>query len=258
MLRCFRAVRSLKMKRLWIQLIRRACDWYQPEHLQLIYTASQNSPMLAEAFAWLLQPIVLDSPEAQQMRATHREEHEGEARAPEPPLLQPSPAERMISLLEACESGDVAQWWQLTMVMMLEPRSTHYPVEPEYEPDLTVLPGWQTANPATRIRIVETAKHYVLEQGPEGQKWLRKDIMYRPAFAGYKAFRLLLLEAPQFVATLPVDVWKRWAPIILAVPTASINGGTPDTQQLVKLAYQSAPDEIITTLLVVIDQENRG
>ena len=97
---------------------------------------------------------------------------------------------------------------------------------------------------ATRIRIVETAKHYLLEQGPEAQKWLGKDTVYPPAFAGYKAFRLLLREAPQFVTTLPVDVWKRWAPIILAFPTASVNGGTSVTQQLVKLAYQAAPDEV--------------
>ena len=257
MLRCFRAARSLKMQRLWIQLIRRACDWYQPEALEQIYTASQNSPMLAEAFAGFLQPIVLDSPEAQHLRAAYLEEQEWQTRTPEQPLLQPSPAERMISLLEACESGDVAQWWQLTMVMMLEPDSTHYPTTPEYEPDLTVLPGWQAADPATKIRIVETAKHYLLEQGPEAQKWLGTETLHRPAFAGYKALRLLLREAPQFVSTLPVDVWKRWAPIILAFPTASVNGGTPLTQELVKLAYQVAPDEIITTLLVLIDQENR-
>src|SRR5262247_3198984 len=59
------------------------------------------------------------------------------------------------------------------------------------------------------------------------------------------------------VSMLPVDVWKRWAPIILAFPTADVNGGTPITQQLVKLAYQAAPDEIIATLLVLIDQKNR-
>jgi len=35
---------------------------------------------------------------------------------------------------------------------------------------------------------------------------------------------------------LPADVWKRWAPIILAFLTASVNGGTPLTQQLVKIA----------------------
>jgi len=258
MLKCFRAARSLKMKRLWIQLIRRACDWHQPEHLELIYTASQNSPMLTEAFTWLLQPIVLDSPEAQRMRAAYREEHEWQARTPERPLLQPSPAERMASLLEACESGNVAMWWQLTMEMMLEPDSTHYPVGPEYDPDLTVLPGWQAVDPSTRIRIVETAKCYLLEQGPEAQRWLGKDTVYRPALAGYKAFRLLLREAPQFVSTPPADVWKRWAPIILAFPTASVNGGTPLTQQLVKQAYQAAPEEIITTLLVRIDKENRA
>ena len=63
--------------------------------------------MLAEAFAGLLQPIVLDSPEAQQMRAAYREEHEWQTRTPERPLLQPPLAERMISLLEACESGNV-------------------------------------------------------------------------------------------------------------------------------------------------------
>ena len=104
------------------------------------------------------------------MRAAYLTEQEWQAQTPEQPLLQPSPVEHMDSLLEACESGNVAMWWQLTMVMMPEPPTIHDPIRPEYEPDLTVLPGWQAADPGTRIRIVETAKYYLLEQGPEAQK----------------------------------------------------------------------------------------
>src|SRR5262249_23817949 len=141
--------------------------------------------------------------------------------------------------------------------MTLEPDSTRD--DNELEPDLTVLPGWQAADVSTRMRIVETAKKYILDQDAEPHKWLDTNIWYRPAAAGYKALRLLLQEAPDFIPVLSSDVWKKWAPIILAYPTPGDTGeDTAPHRELIRLAYQHAPDEVIHSLMVIINKENKA
>jgi len=65
-------------------------------------------------------------------------------------------------------------------------------------------------------------------------------------------------RSPNFIFTLPTDVWKKWAPIILAYPTSSGIGDENPHRELVKLAYEHAPDDIIRVLLVMIDKQNEA
>jgi len=254
MIERFQAAESREIQLVWVQLIQAAFDWRERSQLDAIFVASQNGPILADAFAWLFKAIELGSPEAQKMKQDWLKRREWQERHQGRPLLEPPPAERIAALLDECESGNSAAWWRLNMEMTLEPDSTHY--WNELESDLTVLPGWKTADAITRVRIVEAAKRYLLDQDPEANSWLGTDTFHRPAFAGYRALRLLLREAPGFVSTIPDDVWKRWAPIILAYPTPSGIGDEEPHRELVKLAYQHSPDEIIQTLMMMIHKEN--
>lgn len=255
MLELFQGGESEETGRLLAQLIKRAFDWRESGQFDAILVASQNSPILAEVFAWLLKPVELDSPEAQKMKADYLERQERQERDRDRPLLDPPPAKRIATRLDECEAGNSATWWHLNLEMTLEPDSTQY--GNELESDLTALPGWKTAETTTRARIVEAAKRYVLEQDPEAHQWLGTNTLHRPAFAGYRALRLLLQEAPGFISTIPTDVWKRWAPIILAYPTSSSTGDEEPHHKLVKMAYEYAPTEIIKTLMLLIDKENR-
>ena len=48
------------------------------------------------------------------------------------------------------------------------------------------------------------------------QEWLGTNTMPPLAFSGYRALLLLLRESPDFIPTIPTDVWKKWTPTILA------------------------------------------
>lgn len=246
---------SEQTQRAWAQLIAGVFDWREPKYLDTVLTASENNRILNEALARFLKPIELNSPEARRIKKHYLETQEWQKRHQNRPLLVPSLTERIILLLDQFESGDLAAWWRLNREMTLEPNGIHY--GNELESDLTVLPGWKTADATIKARIVKAAKRYVLEQDPETCKWLGTDIIARPAFAGYRALRLLLKEASGFVSTIPAEVWKKWAPIILAYPISSGAEGEEPHHNLVGLAYQHAPTEIIETLIVLIDKENR-
>ena len=140
------------------------------------------------------------------------------------------------------------------MEMTLESNSRYY--GSDHESDLTVLPGWIAADVKTRRRIIEAAKRYVFEQDPKTKEWLGTNTIYRPAYAGYRALRLLLQEAPDFLSEIPTDTWKNWAPMILAYFTAGGEGEEETQQKLVNVAYKHAPEEIIQTLMVLIDKDN--
>ncbi|MDP3981381.1 MAG: hypothetical protein Q8Q33_08225, partial [Chlamydiota bacterium] len=223
-----------------------------------IIDTSKSNSILAETFSWLLKPIELNSPEAEKMKADYLERQKWQKQDKERPPLNPPPAERIAGLLDECESGNSSAWWYLNMKMTLELDSQYY--GSEYESDLTVLPGWKNADTVTRHRIVEAAKRYVLEQDLKTHDWLGKNIIHRPAFAGYRALQLLLQELPGFIPSIPTDGWKKWAPIILTYPISNSDSNDRNIEthnKLVKLSYQYAPDEIIQTLMTMIDKENK-
>jgi predicted NACHT family NTPase len=253
MIERFSNEKSIEIQALWAQLIEEAFDWREPVHFDAIFSASQDNPVFADAFAWLLKPVELNSSEAQKMRDNYLKRQEVLKRDTDNPPLEPPPMERISRLLDECETGDIATWWRLNMDMTLEPDSTHY--GDDGESDLTFLPGWKTADTGIRARIVEVAKRYIQEQDPETHRWLGADTLYRPALAGYRALRLFLQEDPDFLSIITPDVWKKWAPIILAF-LPSRNAEEKSQCELVKLAYKHAPDEIIRTMMVIIDEEN--
>ncbi|MBA1343657.1 MAG: hypothetical protein C5S52_08690 [ANME-2 cluster archaeon] len=180
------------------------------------------------------------------MKAHHSKMQEWMGRDNDRPVLDPPPAKRIAFLLGECESGNLLAWWRLNREMTLAPDSTFY--GDGLESDLTVLPGWNVADAATKARIVEAAKRCVLEQDPKTQEWLGTNKMPPLAVSGYRALLLLLRESPDFIPTIPTGVWKKWAPIILAY--------LKPHHELVKLAYEHAPDDIIRALLVMIDKQN--
>ncbi|NSW84362.1 MAG: hypothetical protein HPY90_14060 [Syntrophothermus sp.] len=245
---------SEEAQRVWVALIWAAFDRREPYQLDAIFVASRKSRVLAETFEGLFRPVELGSPQAEKMKAEYLERQKWERRERKRPLLKPPPGERIAILLDRFESGDLAAWWHLNLEMTLGPDSTHY--GNELESDLTVLPGWKGGDDRTKARIIEAAKKYVLDQDPETHKWLGTNTLYRPAFAGYRALRLLLQKNPDFLSGLPTGIWRKWAPMILAYPISNGIGGEEPHYELVKMAYHHAPEETISTLLILIDKEN--
>lgn len=244
-------------KRIWSRLINRSLDRNDPQQVEAVLVACELEPTLAEELRWLITPVELGSPEAEKMKADYLEWQKWDRKNRERPLLDPPLEKRLEKLLDDYESGDHSAWWRLNREMTLKPNSTHYDPYKELESDLTALPGWQTATTVTKKRLIEAAKSYLANQDPETKRWLGTNTLYRPAYAGYRAFRLLMREDENFIANLPGEVWRKWAPIILAYPTHDGGDEAKPHHELVKLAYTFAPEEIIQTLTTLIDKENR-
>lgn len=242
------------VQQILVRLIHFAFDRSDSSNFEAVYSLAEANPLLAKEFAWLLKPMVLGSAEAQEARKIHEQLRDISEKTKKP-RLQPPPTERVRKLLDEFEFGEVSAWWRLNMELTLKLASTHY--GDELESDITTLPGWVAADAHTRRRIVLAAKKYLHAQDPNARYWLGNNTFHRPAFAGYRALMLLAITDLESISSIESDVWKRWAPVILAYPISGIERKLQINQNLVKLAYRYSPEAVIETLLVLIDAENR-
>ena len=244
-----------KEQNIWARFIERIFDTEGTEYADLILTTCQHNTVLSEVCGWLFKIWSLSSDDTQKAREKYREMKRWEETHHDQPLLDPPPTERIETLLRNCEEGNLNAWWQLNREMTLELTSTHY--ENDLESDLTVLPGWRDAGRTLKARLVAVAKRYIQERDAEQKEWLGHNILYLPALAGYRAFRLVLQEEKDFVSRLGPPVWRKWASIIIGYPLSGGVGAKEHHSTLVRMAYAATPKEIIESLMILIDRENR-
>ncbi len=251
MIECFKKTCSQKEKEIWAEFIDFEFDIGNVESVREIISAFEKEPFLKEKFAQRLKPISHDSPEPENTRASFYQKQNEEKEKSN----MPSPSERILRLLDDFESGDLSAWWEINRMMTVEENSDSF--DDEFEADLSKLPGWQNADDVTRKRIIEAARRYIIEQQSETAKWLGTNNPNFPEFAAYKALILLYHKLPTSLSSFNVNIWKKWAPIILAYPISHGNGDEKIHYQIVQKAYLHAPDEIIKTLQSLIDKENQ-
>lgn len=247
-------------KKIWVEVIDDIYRIDRADHTNLILQAMQECQPLAEKFKNTFEAVPLGSPKAEEMRNRYdkrkkREEEHKQRQAEQKKNITPSVYERIKTCLDRFESGDSSAWWQMCRQMAVEDTSNFY--RDEFNPDLLALPGWKVCDDNLIERIVKAGKKYILENDAATDQWLGTNTYHRPAMAGYKAFVLLKKLEPDFLNTLRVDVWKKWAAVIIGHHESTGIAGKDNTfLELIKQTYRQAPQEIIEALIVLIDKEN--
>jgi predicted NACHT family NTPase len=229
-----------------------------PDVLTEVYRAIGASEVIKNEFSSFFEPILLDTPEVQKIRTSYKElnskrrniERDDEEKD-EP--LAPPPAERVLLMLDKFEKGMTDAWWQLNLEMTLRDGSKFY--GNELEVDIRKLPGWLNASEETQERIVSAAKKYISDGDPKPEEWIGTNILYRPAFSGYRALWFLWHIEPSFVEGLSTDIWRKWASAIFHYPI--FNGSGKEVynihRKFIASAYHHVPDEIISLLMAELD-----
>lgn len=241
-------------------LIRRAFDLWNDEQYELVYWAYQKIPALANEVGHFFDPVELSSELAKEQREYHEESQERRARreqrgnrpVPDPPLV-----DRVARALDDIEADYVDAFWQrLDYYLKFDEHGHSRTSSTEW--DFTALPGWKAADVMRKERIVRAAKRYILEGEPGIDGWLGETVLWEthPADAGYRALRLLVSLAPDFVAEMPDGAWARWTPVILDYPVTTGTGETEPHLELAAMAYRHAPATFIGTLLFLIEKKN--
>jgi hypothetical protein len=221
-----------------------------------VLEAAQESSLLAKVMSHWINPMVLDSEEARKARELYMQEHkhheEMEKCARQKPL-SPPPGDRLVASIERFESGDTAAWWKLHVWLEVEADGTY--CEKHDCMDIRNLAGWRSAADATKIRMIAAANGYLCACGPDPEEWFsRKNIIYHPAVAGFRALLLLANEAPHLFEVLSEGVWKRWLPAVLRLPHFH---ELDEHRRMVSKAFERVPREAADWTARVVDQENK-
>jgi hypothetical protein len=243
---------NLTTKRILAEIIQRVTDWQDRSQFDAVLTTCRTEPVLAEILGWLVNPVELNSPPAERMKANFIEEKELERKRLEAPVIDPPPAVRIQRHLEKIEAGDLAAWVPLCLDLTLLPTSTHY--EEQFSLGLRTSPGWESSDVDTRSRILEAAKKYVASHNPNKSEWIGKNVFHWRDFSGCKALYLLFEESPDSLSNLDPAMWTKWAPVIVAYP-AYKQSDEQALLDILKFAYPHASDEVQSTLGQLIDHE---
>lgn len=230
-----------------VKLLSLALDPRDAEAMHELWSACQIDPNLQAEYGGFFW-IELDSEAAKVLKDHWRQEQEWK----NPKLLTPPPTELVEKDLLTVESGDMTSWLQLTLHLTLEPTSTHVALQVS---DLRDTPGWKAADSATRTRIVDAAVRYLCEGDPRNDEWFRTTSIPHAPIAGFQALSLLMLTEDARLKTLSNDVWAKWVPTLLRVPS----GIRAEAQQQLRLlgqAHELLPQETTKRILEIIDGAN--
>ena len=236
----------------YFQLIRFSFYPEDVECVDVLVEAARDFPVLAEIMSHWLKPVHLASEEARQAREIQRQT-EGNERELAPKLLSPSPADRVVTLLEQFEAGNLEGWWKLCL--WLEVKADGNYCERHGHMDVRDLDGWNTASDNTRNRMVAAALLYATGRDSKPEAWFtRKNIIHHPAVAGFRALLLLAHEASGQFQALSAEVWAKWSPAIFRIH----HYDEADKHRLLTTeAFRRAPLEATEWALKVVAQENK-
>ena len=237
----------------WAELACRMADPRDPRQLELLLNARRDSSAVREAFPWP-ESVKLGSPLARKMRKEHERSRQVEDEQQTPQQLDPPPQERVAMALEQCLGGEPELWFHLHQDLTLEMTSTEYQT---WKHDVTLTPGWKSADIETRGKIVLAARHYVECTTPDVDDRIGGGLYSEDDIARANALRLLFEQAPSFLEGLGKQKWREWAPAVVGAWWSQVRLANNHSEKaIVSIAYRFAPDEVIATLLRVIDTEN--
>lgn len=124
--------------------------------------------------------------------------------------LRPPPSERIEQVLTLSETKDPRFFLNLCQELTLEDNSTHY----GFSRFLTTTPGWTSADDATRARIIESAKRFLITPSDEPERAKAEPLnSILPGCMG--AIWLVMARDSGWIESLPTEWWNTWAWYIL-------------------------------------------
>ena len=219
------------------------------EDFDAVLAAAHRNKYLGIELEWLLTPVELGSPRAAEMKEWYSQSQAHQSG--DETILTPPPSVRIANRLNEFESGDADAFTRLLNEMSLKPNGMH---DTDWiDADLTVLPGWQSADEVTKGRIVNAATRYLVDYGLEPHAWLGSGSIPYSAIAGYRALAFLLNVEPASLDAMSTVVWEKCASIVLAFP---LNQRNDEDRRLAKINYQRAPGAVTEALRLLARAEN--
>ncbi len=236
---------------IWLELLGRTFQIEDLKQADALLDAARTSHLIRTEFRWWVGSVDLKSESAEQGRKAWQErlnwekERESQRRDGRAELNQ---------LLDQSDGGKTEAWcwvpWALEITA--EGRDPHG----TFSTNLPATPGWMSADPRTRGRIVHAATNFLKDFDPRTSEWLGTNTVPQSIFAATAAFTILQIESPTTLSELTIETWERWTPAI--VSSMSFGEKSRTARELRQAAYAKAPNVVLETLATAIDTDGEG
>ncbi len=196
---------ALPAQTILARVIKFTFDPLDSAQFELVYEEAQRTTALEKEVGGFWRPIALSSPEAKALREqylSHLEILQGASRREVETQQEFEVQTYVADQLDRFDTGDFDAWWRINHALAYQPNAAPHILQS----DLRELPGWSTLDDATRTRIIATAPVYLESGDPRTSEWLGKGELRYELVSGYRALRLLKLEAP--------DAFQRLSPAV--------------------------------------------
>jgi hypothetical protein len=156
--------------------------------------------------------------------------------------------------LERFEAGEIAAWWHLNLDLTLEPASNGYDW---LQWRIIEMPGWIAADEETRSRIVNGTKKLLEDAEPQIEEWIGTNSSNHSDLSAYRSLVLLREVAGGIYDQLDDIVWRKWAPVVVAVPKETGTEAGKFHDDIAADAVAKAPAEFTRTVIRLIRIERR-
>jgi hypothetical protein len=243
----YREAQKETAKHILAQILYNVFDPTDADQLDAVSSLTSCDPYLANLMIPKAGPVAIDSDVAEWMKAQYRREKRQDLAKQQVKEAALS-VDAVAKLLDRTEAGDMSAFADMvTAIISRPPGSGPYEAR---EASLAEWDGWKSADNGTNKRIFRAALNYLVHGDPETDRWVGSNQIFVFAVAGYEALRLLSKITTDF----PVEVWQKWTTVILAM---SWKDEDPAHHELVKVAYSSAPEDFLRSVMLVIDNENQ-
>ncbi|MEZ6049599.1 MAG: hypothetical protein R3C11_29270 [Planctomycetaceae bacterium] len=175
----------------WARLIEFCWDWSNRYQFERVIKLCSDCNVVDQIFSESLHPIELGSEKAGLLKERYEKDQDLELRyqqETERPVIDPSPAERVLSCLERFENNDTDAWWHLNEEMMREPETGEIQIHQSLNDDLTQFPGWPEDDHSLQNRIVEAAYAFLKKWHSDAEDWIGSESLDDKDAAGYRSF----------------------------------------------------------------------
>lgn len=222
----------------------------QLEHVEIALGLPVDHPVIRELLAGWFRTVELDSDEAFEGRERMRHYREmGEERtadAVDDSWINP----RIDELLALSHGGNIGSYWQACRLVTVRPGTNQY--WEDHGSELTQHARWSTLPATTQDAFVAGADRFLREARCEASDWLGLNRVSFIAIAAYQALVLLLESDQETLRSLPAQMWREWAPILIDWKGYGTNEGRAHKKELIGIAIPHAQNELIESLLTVI------
>jgi hypothetical protein len=197
--------------------------------------------------------IGLDSEKAERLRNTfyegeRRREAQQSKQIPEPPAF--SDIEPFLEPSEDCQHEAFAQ-----MVVHIKRRIPSDDLSDFFEKSFSDWGALRRLDTEQLQRIARAAVSFLTHFTPSFQRYLEHGTLSGTDTEGFEALTFLFLHRKDVFDTLPDDVLRRWAPVVLEMQWAYEDRSW--YSELLATIYRKAPKEILSAIQQIIEKENR-